>query len=119
MVEMREAIAFDMDLNFRQMLMGRLQGLGIKMVTDCCIQQVTATEVIGQDCRNNQPKRFPADAVVIALGTESVNFRGEDLQKAGIKVFTVGDAQEPHGIAEAVRSGYLAGIAVGQRSMAG
>ncbi|MCX5909110.1 MAG: FAD-dependent oxidoreductase, partial [Deltaproteobacteria bacterium] len=119
MVEMREAIAFDMEPNFRQMLMGKLQALGIKMVTHCCIQQVTAAEVIGQDCRDGQTKRFPADTVVVALGTESVKFPVEAIQKAGVKVFTVGDAQEPHGIAEAVRSGYLAGTAVGQRSMIG
>ena len=36
----------------------------------------------------------------------------EVLQKAGIEVMTVGDAKDPKGIAEATRSGFIAGISI-------
>jgi len=111
-VEMREAIAFDMELLFRQMLIERLQEFEVRMVPNFLIKEVAATEVIGQDAKNKRIKKMRADCVVIALGTESVGFPVEAIKKAGIKVHIIGDAHEPRGIAEAVRDGYLAGISV-------
>jgi NADPH-dependent 2,4-dienoyl-CoA reductase/sulfur reductase-like enzyme len=109
-VEMREAIAFDMELLFRQMLIARLREFGVKMVPNFLVQEVTATEVIGRDAKNKRIKKMQADCVVIALGTESIGFLVETIKQAGIKVHIIGDAHEPRGIAEAVRDGYLAGI---------
>jgi len=111
-VEMREAIAYDMEPIFRQMLIERLEESGVKMVANFFIQEVTAAEVVGQDVRNNKVRRVPVDTAVIALGTESVEFPVEAIKKAGIKVLFMGDAREPNGIAEAVRDGYLAGISI-------
>jgi pyruvate/2-oxoglutarate dehydrogenase complex dihydrolipoamide dehydrogenase (E3) component len=109
-IEMREAIAFDLDPTFRQMLIERLEGSGVKMITNFLIREVTATEVIGRDVKTNLLTRIQADTVVMALGTESMDFPAEAIKKAGMKVLSIGDAKEPHGIAEAVRDGYLAGI---------
>ena len=107
-VEMREAIAFDLEPGFRQMLIEKLQKYGVKMFTRFLIKEVTATEVIGQNLKNNRTSKVKADSVVIAMGTESVDFPVEVLKKNGIKVVTVGDAKEPQGIAEAVRDGFWA-----------
>ncbi len=111
-VEMREAVAFDLEPAFRQLLIERLQKLGVKMLTHFRVREVTAQQVIGEDLRTKETKKIDADAVVIALGTESVNFPLEALQKKGIRVFLIGDAYTPRGIAEAVRDGYLAGISI-------
>ncbi len=107
-VEMREAIAFDLEPGFRQMLIEKLQKFGVKMFTRFLIKEVTATEVIGQNLKNNRTSKVKADSVVIAMGTESVDFPVDALIKNGIKVVTVGDAKEPQGIAEAVRDGFWA-----------
>jgi len=112
MVEMREAIAFDMEPSFRSMLMEKLRAQGIQEVTRCRIQEVTATEVVGKDMETQALKRIPADLVILALGTESIPFPIEALQKSRIEVFTVGDARDPKGIAEATRSGFIAGISI-------
>ena len=101
-VEMREAIAFDLEPGFRQMLIEKLQKFGVKMFTRFLIKEVTATEVIGQNLKNNRTSKVKADSVVIAMGTESVDFPVDALKENGIKVVTVGDAKEPQGIAEAV-----------------
>jgi hypothetical protein len=49
---------------------------------------------------------------VLALGTISVGFPLGVLEKAGIKTYIIGDANEPQGIAEAVREGFLTGISI-------
>jgi thioredoxin reductase len=76
------------------------------------IREVAAQQVIGEDVRTKDTKKIDADAVVIALGTESVEFPLEAIQKKGIRFFLIGDARTPRGIAEAVRDGYLAGISI-------
>jgi 2,4-dienoyl-CoA reductase-like NADH-dependent reductase (Old Yellow Enzyme family)/thioredoxin reductase len=111
-VEMQQAIAFDMEPSFRQMLIEKLKNLGVKMIPHFMIKEVTATEVIGEDLQRKRPRKVKAETVMIALGTESVPFPVESIQNAGIKVFLIGDAKEPRGIAEAVRDGFFAGISV-------
>lgn len=108
-VEMREAIAFDLEPSFRQMLIERLQSFGVKMIPHFLIKEVTATKVIGENLKTRRSLKVEARTVVVALGTESVGFPVEGLKRAGIRVLVIGDAQEPRGIAEAVRDGFWAG----------
>ena len=111
-VEMREAIAFDMEPGFRQMLIERLKNWGVKIVPNFHIKKVTATEVIGEDLPGGRIRKLKVKTVVIALGAESVPFPIEAIRNAGIRVLFIGDAKEPRGIADAVRDGFLAGISV-------
>ncbi len=111
-VEMRDAIAFDLEPSFRQMLIGKLQDFGVKLLTHFLIKEVTGSEIIGENLKNNHTFRVRADTVVIALGTESVDFPVEALKKSGIKALVIGDAKEPRGIAEAVRDGFCAGTSI-------
>jgi 2,4-dienoyl-CoA reductase-like NADH-dependent reductase (Old Yellow Enzyme family)/thioredoxin reductase len=112
MVEMRDLIAFDMEPSFRQMLIARLQQLGVRMITRTRVQEVTRGGVLAEDLEREEVREFPADGVVIALGAEPVEFPVERLEQAGIPVRVIGDAREVQGIAEAVRDGFLAGISV-------
>jgi 2,4-dienoyl-CoA reductase-like NADH-dependent reductase (Old Yellow Enzyme family)/thioredoxin reductase len=111
-VEMREAVAFDLEPSFRQLLIERLQKLSVKMLSHFRVREVTARQVIGEDFRTGDTRKIDADTVVIALGTEPVEFPLKAFEKKGIRVFLIGDAHTPRGIAEAVRDGYLAGISV-------
>lgn len=111
-VEMREAIALDLEPISRQGLMERLQNFGVKMIPHFLIEEVTANEVIGRDRISKDRKKVGAERVILALGTESVEFPVQAVRNQGIKILSIGDAREPSGIAEAVREGYLAGIAV-------
>jgi 2,4-dienoyl-CoA reductase (NADPH2) len=109
---MREAIAIDLEPISRQGLIERLQNFGVKMIPHFLIEKVTANGVIGQDLKSKDKKKIEADSVIIALGTESVDFPIQAIQNKGIKILYIGDARDPRGIAEAVREGYLAGISV-------
>jgi len=111
-MEMRDLVAFDMEPNSRQMLIERLEKLGVKMVTQIMVQEVTARGVKGKVLKSGGIQEFPADCVVAALGSEPAEFSVEELQKAGVQIRFIGDAKEVHGIAEAVRDGFVAGIAV-------
>lgn len=111
-LEMRGAIAYDLEPAFRQLLMERLQKSGVKMVSHFRVQKVTANQVLGEDIRTKEAIRIDADTVVIALGTEPLDFPLGPLWKKGIKFFTIGDSRSPRGIAEAVREGYLAGVSI-------
>jgi len=111
-VEMREAIALDLEPISRQGLIESLQNFGVKMIPHFLIEKVTANEVIGQDLKSKDKKKIEADSVIIALGTESIDFPIQAIQNKGLKILCVGDAQGPRGIAEAVREGYLAGISI-------
>ena len=112
MIEMREVIAYDMEPNFRQMLMERLEKLKIKMITKTRVLEVTTKGVKGEDIPGKKIQEFPADAVVVALGAEPAEFPVEELEKAGIEIHSIGDAKEIHGFAEATRDGFLVGITI-------
>ena len=114
-IEMREEIAFDMEPNSRQLLIGRLETLNVKLVTGTLIREVTPTGVKVRHLEDGSSGEFPADTVVIALGAEPTLFPVEAIEKAGIKVKFIGDAKEINGIAEAVRDGYVLGTSEGSR----
>jgi len=111
-VEMREAVALDLEPASRQMLLERLGKFGVQMMVHFQIREVTSGEVWGEDRRTGEMKKIEADSVVVALGTESVGFPMDATRKKGMKVLWIGDAREPRGIAEAMREGFLAGISI-------
>ena len=112
MIEMRDLIAYDMEPNFRQMLIERLEKLKVKMITKTLVQEVTAKGVKGKDVAKKSILEFPADAAVVALGAEPAEFPIQDLEKAGMKIYYLGDAKEIHGIAEAIRDGFVVGTSI-------
>jgi NADPH-dependent 2,4-dienoyl-CoA reductase/sulfur reductase-like enzyme len=111
-IEMRDLIAFDMEPTTRQMLIERLVASKIKMIVRTLVQEVTATGVKGKGVKNKIVKEFSADTIVFALGSKPLEFTINGLEKAGIKVYMIGDAKEIHGIAEATREGFFIGTGI-------
>jgi NADH dehydrogenase FAD-containing subunit len=109
---MRDDIAMDLEPISRQNLLTKLRDCGVKMAPNFLIKQVKAGEVIGEDAGSGNSRRLEADTVVVALGTEAVDFAVGEIERAGIKVAFIGDAREPRGIAEAMREGYVAGVSL-------
>jgi 2,4-dienoyl-CoA reductase-like NADH-dependent reductase (Old Yellow Enzyme family)/thioredoxin reductase len=113
LIEMREEIAFDMEPNSRQLLIGRLEKLTVTIVTKTLIREVTATGVRVKKLEDGSVGEIPAETVVIAMGSEPVAFPVEKMKKAGIKTHIIGDAREINGLAEAVRAGFVLGTSEG------
>jgi 2,4-dienoyl-CoA reductase-like NADH-dependent reductase (Old Yellow Enzyme family)/thioredoxin reductase len=112
LLEMREAVALDLEPASRQMLLERLKEFGVQMMVHFQVREVTAGEVRGEDTQTGERKKIDADSVVVALGTESVGFPMDAAREKGMKVLWIGDAREPRGIAEAMREGFLAGVSI-------
>lgn len=92
------------------------QGKNVTIVetifTRTLIKEGTAKEVRGIDAETETQRDIQADSVVVAVGAKPVEFPLEGLEKAGIKACVIGDAQEIYGIAEAVRSRFVAGSSI-------
>ncbi len=54
----------------------------------------------------------PADTVVVAAGTQSVDVLSRALRELEIEVHVIGDAERPRRIFDAVHEGYAAGCHV-------
>jgi 2,4-dienoyl-CoA reductase (NADPH2) len=49
---------------------------------------------------------IPADTVIIAVGSQSVDNLVKEVKRGRIEVITIGDAKEPRKITDAVREGF-------------
>jgi 2,4-dienoyl-CoA reductase (NADPH2) len=49
---------------------------------------------------------IPADTVIMAVGSRSVNELAPAVMTEGVKVITLGDAKEPRKLTEAIREGF-------------
>lgn len=112
LIEMRNLIAFDMEPLSRQMLIDRIKKLKIQIITKTLIQEITANGVKVKGTDDERVREFPADAVVIALGSEPVEFRVQEIEKAGIETYVIGDGKEISGIAKATRDAFVIGTTI-------
>jgi 2,4-dienoyl-CoA reductase (NADPH2) len=49
---------------------------------------------------------IPADTVIIAVGSRSVDDLAREVNSGGTEVITIGDAKEPRKITDAIREGF-------------
>ena len=103
-------IAGDAPLDDRTLLLGRLKGLGVKIMTH------TRLLSIGLDAINLQSGEeifgVAADSVVLCLGSRPVNNLEKELQGMVPNLITVGDAVRARKVTDAVLDGALAALAI-------
>jgi len=118
-VEMLPKIAGGELANIRSYLIGLLDRFKVtryvstkitKITSDgVCVEQVEGAP--GCSCKNAKiPSVIDADTVVLAFGYRPQNSLSAELEKAGIKVVTVGDASSVGTALDATRAGYVAGL---------
>jgi len=95
----------------RRRLMDGLRHYQVAMLTEVTCDEITESGV-NITTVDGQKKTLPADTVVLAVGYSKNDDLGKALEGKAKEVCCVGDASEPHGIMEAVRDGYLAGLAL-------
>jgi len=110
-LEMLPKVAVDVGPTLRWVVRKRLNEFKIKIKTNARVSEITAkgvTSVCG-----GAAEVFEADTVVIAVGYEPWNKLVRAIEgKAGVSVEAVGDCDKVARIAEAVESGFRAGLKV-------
>jgi thioredoxin reductase len=95
-------------LDERALLIGRLQALGVKIMTHTRMLSIEPDAVNLQS--GIEIFGFTADTVVLCLGARPVNSLEKEIRDLVPHVFTVGDAVRPRKVTEATLEGALAGL---------
>lgn len=118
-VEMMRAIAVDAPRAERELLLGRLQRLGVQMQREAKILRVEEDAVVVE--RPIGTETIPADTVVLCLGALSNDGLLNAMKGIVPYVLVVGDALQPRKVTEAIAEGALAVLAAeayGQQQLA-
>lgn len=83
---------------------------GVKLFAGTRVLEITENNVVIEN--ENGVQKLPADTVVIATGTKSVNALETELQGKAEKVITVGDAKKVRLVIDAIREGYEAALEI-------
>lgn len=108
-VEMLGVIAIDAPKAERELLLGRLQKMGVRILMDTKILSVEEGAVGVQTPSGLDS--IPADTVVLCLGSSPNDSLAEELRQIVDRVVVVGDAVEARKVTEAMIEGALAGLA--------
>jgi len=103
-VEMKDAIATDAPSDDGALLLGRLNTLGVQMLTQTAVTQIEPDAVVAGK------KRIPADTVVVCLGSHPQNDLEKTLHGIAKKIAVVGDAKQARRVTDAIIEGALAVI---------
>jgi 2,4-dienoyl-CoA reductase-like NADH-dependent reductase (Old Yellow Enzyme family)/thioredoxin reductase len=110
-VEMLKHMAGEIGPMARRRLMDGLRAHQVAMLTEATCREITdqGVEITTADGRK---QTLPADTVILAAGYAKNDALLTALAGKVQDIRMVGDAAEPHGFMEAVRDGYLAGLAL-------
>lgn len=104
-VEMLDDVAATLDWMTRHWLMEEAAKLGIEFFTRTTIKEFTGKGAIVRDSEGKE-REMTADTVVVAVGTEPVNYLAEELKDIDADVYTIGDAKIMGKIINAVADGF-------------
>lgn len=107
-IEMKEAVATDMEAGIRDDLKTTLRHLFVETLCHTSIAGITDEGALIQ--QGNDIRLFPCDTVVMAIGTRSHRALLDALQDCGIEIVAVGDAVQARQITQASREGFIAGL---------
>jgi 2,4-dienoyl-CoA reductase (NADPH2) len=107
-VEMTKKLGQDIGNSTRWTIMAELKRLGVKVITGAKAVEVNDAGLrIHKDTREEV---LSADSIVIATGSKSENTLAS-LKDLAPEVYVIGDAKKPRNALEAIREGFLTGLA--------
>lgn len=109
-VEAMDAIALDAPSDERELLLGRLKKMKVKLLTNCKLTTIGSRTVTTED--KDGSKTLPADTVVLCLGSFPNDGLAAELKQIIKNTVVVGDASSPRRVTEAVAEGALAALAL-------
>lgn len=112
-LEMLPDVGLDMESITRIDLLSRLAKLNVRLETGILVTEVTADAVEGWDAFRRRVS-YPAEAVVLALGSRPINNLVPPLKDKVPEVYVIGDARTPRRIMEAAYEGMASAMSVGE-----
>jgi 2,4-dienoyl-CoA reductase-like NADH-dependent reductase (Old Yellow Enzyme family)/thioredoxin reductase len=106
LIEAEGGIAADVPVDERALLLGRLQGHGVKLLPDTRLLSLARGNAVVSAL--HETRMLPADMVVMCLGSRSINMLASILDEDKITGYVVGDARQPRKVTEAIAEGALA-----------
>ena len=103
-LEVADRMAGNVGVSTRWSLLKNLRLLGVELRSGVRITRVEEDAVIIETETGSES--IPADTIIIAVGSQSVNDLAGDVKTVGTQVVTIGDAKEPRRITDAVREGF-------------
>jgi 2,4-dienoyl-CoA reductase-like NADH-dependent reductase (Old Yellow Enzyme family)/pyruvate/2-oxoglutarate dehydrogenase complex dihydrolipoamide dehydrogenase (E3) component len=105
-VEMLDAVVTDVHAEIRNGLLRELSQNGVKIMTGVKADAITEQGLVTID-KKWRRMSLDADSVVLAVGGKSVNDLAGELAGKAIEVRTIGDANKPGRIKDAVSDAYV------------
>ncbi|MDI6871862.1 MAG: FAD-dependent oxidoreductase [Bacillota bacterium] len=112
-LEMLPEVGLDMEPVTRRDLLARLAKMPVSLHTGLLVTEVSPDSVHGLDGRR-RPVSFPAETVILALGSTPVNDLVPELKDGIPEVYLIGDARVPRRIIEATYEGMAAALSLGE-----
>jgi 2,4-dienoyl-CoA reductase (NADPH2) len=111
-IEMGRSVGTGIESITRRQMVRELRRRGVEILTDAKVVAIEPHYVISEDAEGQRLKT-PAEVVCLALGWRS---RGAGLaaalERLGVPVVTIGDAERPADFVAAINAGANAGLAL-------
>ncbi|MBR3438952.1 MAG: FAD-dependent oxidoreductase [Clostridia bacterium] len=107
-VEVSDVIAGNTGKTAQTVLLGHLKGYGVKILTECRAEKITASDVICKD-KSGNTITLKADTVVFAVGERPDSTLYDELKDILPEVYNIGDSNGGGILPTAVYEGYTAG----------
>lgn len=107
-IEMTDKIAGNTGKTAQTVLLGHLKGHGVKLLTECRVEKITADEVLYKD-KNGNACAIKADTVVLAIGNKPNTALYDSLKDEVKEIYNIGDSNGGGIIPNAVYDGYTVG----------
>ena len=111
-VEMKDALAGDMEKKNRRDLLNRLKNHQVNWVVNQKVMAIDSGQVLTTDLKDQTEVVFPAEAVVLAAGYAPVNALYDQLLKVVPEVRIIGDASRVRGIEAAIFEGEMLALSI-------
>jgi 2,4-dienoyl-CoA reductase (NADPH2) len=103
-LDILERMAGNVGISTRWSLIKSLRLMGVELRPKTKLVEITAESVIVDTEKGRES--IPADTVIIAVGSQSVDDLTREVKGNKTEVITIGDAKEPRKITDAVREGF-------------
>jgi 2,4-dienoyl-CoA reductase (NADPH2) len=103
-VDILERMAGNVGISTRWSLIKNLRLMGVKLRPKTKLIEITKNAIIVDTELGKES--IPANTVIIAVGSQSVDDLAREVNRGGTEVITIGDAQEPRKITDAIREGF-------------